>query len=252
MDLTNVFVVDFEFISFNRIDTVLISGAVASVDPNSPVKKLAGQPLLLRDLRNVNKGRRPVEKMSRSTVNSVIIHIMRIFKGPENVERHDALLFELEQSFTNCDRSSSLDAKTIKMHLGLDKGLGRMATVVSWNGHCDAEILKKLDVPVQNLFLSAYDTRNDGIFTLRLYAANTPNETMAHVEIGWVTKNGRMLSLSEAHGAFCWEDHDSSRRPHDPVKDVLMTRCLYIFLLEYNEINKYESEECWDFPDENV
>lgn len=48
-------------------------------------------------------------------------------------------------------------------------------------------------------------------------------------ELGYYTKNGRLLSLKETHDIICWEAHGEDKI-YDPVKDVELTKCLYNYL----------------------
>lgn len=49
-------------------------------------------------------------------------------------------------------------------------------------------------------------------------------------KLGTVYKTGRMLSLSETHNLICNTTHENIDYLHDPVTDVILTRCIFNFL----------------------
>jgi len=55
-------------------------------------------------------------------------------------------------------------------------------------------------------------------------------ELLRH-SIGRVAKQGRLLSLSEAHAMVCETNHDDFTYAHDPVVDVVMTRCVFNYII---------------------
>jgi len=76
--------------------------------------------------------------------------------------------------------------------------------------------------------MTAYDNDNNKIFYLKLINFQS-NEIILSYKLGYITKNGRFLSLKETHDLICDQNHDIPCM-HDAVNDVKLTKCIFNYL----------------------
>lgn len=100
--------------------------------------------------------------------------------------------------------------------------------IVTWNEHTDKEILRRLQINCVILNITCYDN-NNGIFYLKITNIHS-SKTLAEINIGKQTKNGRSLNLEEAHNAICEINHNDTYL-HDPAVDIRITKCIYKFII---------------------
>lgn len=209
---------DFEFTMF-RQDLILISGAMSKYHTGSPIIKLEGNPLVL-----TRRGR--VTRFNKARKNALIKHMSKLLRKKSEVL--NSVLNELHNSM-NITEESTLLPKYIINYLIKN---GQIPILVLWNGSNDVRILKKLNItPVIPVILNmtAYDEQNDNQYCLKLIHSSNRELICSH-NIGHVVKNGRMLSLSETHSVVCNTNHTITYT-HDPVTDVLYTKCIYNYLI---------------------
>jgi hypothetical protein len=221
MNKFNIIALDFEFTTLERTSLVLISGAISNVFKEAKVIKLRGNPLLLRKSSNT------VIELEKSKKNLVIRNILRIFKDkPQNAT---PLLKELNDSFLT--KTSNLKTNFIQMYCEHNN---RTPIIITWNGHTDNEILKRLNIQYSVLSLTSYDIDNNGIFYLQLI--NLYNkQNIAQIKLGRINKIGRLTDLNETHDMICKTNHNKTYL-HDPVTDVHLTKCLFNHLNNVTEI----------------
>jgi|UniRef100_A0A2S2PVQ3 hypothetical protein len=209
---------DFEFTSF-RNSLVLISGAMSDHRMDSPVVKLRGYPLVL------SRSKRAL-RLDPSDERELVRHLKRTMRRKSELLR--SLLCELEIGVRTSRRSTTLYPEYVTDYM---HGGGRQRPVlVLWNGSSDVEIMRRLRVDCPMIVnLTAYDEHGDKRYLLKLIDYGT-NQLMCARYIGRFDKNGRMLSLSEAHSMVCAVRHDITYL-HDPVVDVLYTKCVFNHLI---------------------
>lgn len=220
---------DFEFIMF-RQDLILISGAMSKYHMKSPIIKLEGNPLVLA------RGGR-VTRFNKAHKNELIKYMLKLLRKKSEILI--SVLKELQNSM-NLRKKSTLLPKYIIHYLIKN---GQIPMLVLWNGSNDMNILKKLNItdiiPV-TLNMTAYDEHNDNQYYLKLINSSNDELICSH-NIGYVVKNGRMLSLSETHSVVCNINH-INKNLHDPVTDVLYTKCIFNYLIRLegytNIVNK--------------
>lgn len=213
---------DFEFISYRRQDLVLISGAMSEADPDGNVTKLQGIPLVLSPLGNIRL-------MDESVRLETIRFLDKILKdkGKDNV--YLAFLKELDNSYNCSPSASNLTQKTIRNYVGR-KGPHSHVIIVLWNGSSDLNILNRLGVKERAYNMTAIKINSrSNYFILKMVDMHT-KKVLVMVEIGKLVKLGTNLNLVEAHGIVCKQEHSVSYA-HDPVTDVVFTRCLFNYLL---------------------
>lgn len=49
--------------------------------------------------------------------------------------------------------------------------------------------------------------------------------------IGYVEKRGRMLNLGETHSIICKNKHNDITHLHDPITDVILTKCIFNYII---------------------
>lgn len=210
---------DFEFTTIDRRDTILISGAIShNSDERQPVK-LEGRPIILRQN---NK-----QEMFNIKNLGYLIHTVKrnLWKKPQLIP---PLLKQIYASINHKGRSS-LTTIFISHYLHTDN---RPPIIVLWNGLSDRKILKGLRIPgiYKILDMTAYSDDNNGNFNLKLVEIGIIRKTLFSTSIGRFNKNGRMLNLSETHGAICNKDHIISYC-HDPVTDVILSKCIFNYII---------------------
>lgn len=206
---------DFEFVSYQQNKIILISGAVANSYIDSRVQKFQGMPLIIS-----SNGQ--IVPLNFNGLKTTIRLLTKIFKNKK--EQLDAILNELQQSYIT--RFSNLTKTKIINYLNYKN---QKPIIVLWNGHIDKTILNRLGIDELILNLSAYDRLNNGEFDLKLINMVT-GQTVVIYKLGTVLKLGRLLSLVETHNILCDITHDDITYAHDPVTDVIFSRCIFNFL----------------------
>lgn len=74
MNGINIVVVDFEFTTINKVDTVLVSGAISNIHTDAHILKLQGSPLILQ------KCPAKVYNIKKEQTKLELCNILRIFK----------------------------------------------------------------------------------------------------------------------------------------------------------------------------
>lgn len=216
---------DFEFTNFQG-NMVLISGAMSKFQTDSRIYKLQGRPLVL-------SRRGHVVPFNMKKQQLLIDHVKRIFR--KKLDKLNPLLNELYLSLSTSRSRSTLYPEYIDGYLNRN---GQWPILVLWNGSTDLHILDRLSIYVPiTLNLTAYDDDNNYHFYLKLINF-VNNELICSHHIGRVIKNGRMLSLEEAHTCInCNVEHDTDT-VHDPVVDVSYTKCIFNYLLRLEGYNR--------------
>lgn len=215
MDQYNLVVLDFEFLTINRSDMVLISGALSNVYLEARTIKLKGRPLV------ITKNPKTVSNITEHQKRKTLRSIFRIFKDREDLMY--PIINELQESLTA--KYSNLTVEYINKYLNFNN---KTPIVITWNGQSDHNILRDLNINLRTIILSAYDKFNNKNFFLRANFIGE-KEIITEIEIGYNEKRGRLLNLMEAHSMVCNINHNSTY-VHDPVTDVKMTKCIYHFI----------------------
>jgi len=138
------------------------------------------------------------------------------------------LLGQLEQSY-RFQGEVNLSTVYLTKYLHLD---GSKPVIVLWNGETDKVILDRLKI--QNIHkilnITTYDEYNDGEFLIKLTSMKD-KKLIYSKSIGKIKKNGRMLNLGETHKIICKVVHKDVTHCHDPVTDVIYTKCLFNFII---------------------
>lgn len=221
MKKLNIVALDFEFINIERSSLVLISGAIANIHIETPTIKLIGTSLILTKEPNT------VTELPKNKINLIIRRILKIFNGKEHTIT--PILNELNDSFLV--KTSNLHAKFIQNYCQYKH---KIPIIITWNGHNEKEILKRLNINYTVLSLTSYDINNNGIFFLQLINLHN-KQNIAQVEIGKFNKRGRLMNLNETHNMVCNKIHGNTYL-HDPVMDVNLTKCLFHYLNNKTEI----------------
>jgi len=154
----------------------------------------------------------------------MVQHLVNIFKTKP---KH---LFPILAQIYDSDHTSNpnLTKSYIK------KQLDTYEIIIVWEGSTDYKILKKLNVVAGILTLRGWDQDNNGQFYLQLINMDTKSLITTQY-IGKFNKNGRALSLSEAHSITCGREHLDTE-PHNPKTDVIHTECLFQHLQKRYEL----------------
>jgi hypothetical protein len=212
----NVVVMDFEFTMIHRTDIVLISGAMSNSHPSSPIIKINGNPIILKKESNY------IQNITKAQEITIIRSLHKIFKNKE--DKLQPILGELKLSIEK--HNSNLTPTDIRKFLYQEN---KIPIIITWNGHTDKEILRRLQINCNILNITCYDNNNNGIFYLKITNIHS-SKTLAEINIGKQTKNGRSLNLEEAHRAICEINHNDTYL-HDPAVDVRITKCIYKFII---------------------
>lgn len=210
---------DFEFTMIDKVDLLLVSGALSSsLDKYRPIK-LRGRPLVLT---RENK----LKMFNHRYKRKVEMEVRRIHKKrPEIVK---AFMSQFKESLIT--KESNLSTTYINRYLNTDD---RAPIVVLWNGTTDRIILDRLRLPnIQTILnITTYSENNDSNFCLKLENLGTGKEVIFNTEIGYQKKEGRMLNLKETHDLICKEKHTITHC-HDPVTDVILTKCIFKYIVK--------------------
>lgn len=213
-------IMDFEFTMIDRVDLLLVSGAMSnSLDKYRPIK-LIGRPLILTKDDKLRMFR-------KKDYRKLVATVSRIFHSKPDLLR--PLLGQLETSVFYEGRSN-LTAVKINEYLHYDK---RVPIIVLWNGSTDFTIIKRLRLlnVRKVLDMTAYDDNNDNFYNLKIIDLTNNKRVLFSIEIGHLEKNGRMLNLMETHNLICKTKHDITVC-HDPVTDVILTKCIFNFIMQ--------------------
>lgn len=210
---------DFEFATFGQ-NIILISGAMSKYHIESQIFKLQGNPLVL-------KSGGSITRFYRNNVHILTKQLTkRLKKKPDTL---NSILKELQESI-NITGKFTLRPEYIINYLIKN---GQIPILVLWNGSNDTRILKRLNItqviPVM-LNMTVYDEYKNSQYYLKLTHSENDELICSH-NIGCVEKNGRMLSLSETHSVICTVNHPDITNTHDPVTDVLYTKCIFNYLI---------------------
>lgn len=186
---------------------------------DSRIFKLQGNPLVL-----FRGGR--LKLFNRRYKNMLIKHVSKMLRKKSDVLI--PIVNELRNGFNIPGYRSTLFPEYIHNYL---YEIGKNPILVLWNGASDMDILNRLNIHVPvSLNLTAYDEYDNSQFYLKLI--NYANgELICSLYVGTYVKNGRMLSLSETHSLVCSIDNHSRTNVHDPVVDVLFTKCIFNYLI---------------------
>jgi hypothetical protein len=221
-----------EFTNINRKDILLISGAMSHSIEQADIVKLQG-PLKVLERNG------PVRMATKADRDQGVRTLIRIFDEPGDFMTTGSfktpLITTLAQIYDSEHASrDTLGPQTVKNYLGnidrnFNKCVKRNNVAVLWNGHMDRKILKQFivrDQPFEFLNLTAYDQQNNGLFYLELTDLER-ERTIGTTFLGPVNKNGRMLNLTETHNLVCKNIHPQMTIAHDPITDVIMTKCIF-------------------------
>lgn len=223
-------IADFEFINIYGDNLILVSGSLIKYSEKYGPKKLCGMPLYLSiDNRSTVLNGKQIPKLKQ--------HIQHVFRGKP--QKSIPLLKELKAG-TEVELST-LSKSEIMRHLYAD---GRQPVLITWNGFMDSKIMKRLGIPNIDICLdiTTFQHKLLGEFELRLI--NLKNkEVIFRTPLGIVDKRGNQLNLGEAHGIICSNpDRHKITYLHDPDVDVLLTRCIFkyiVFKMGLNNLTDY-------------
>uniref|UniRef100_A0A2S2QRM2 Uncharacterized protein n=1 Tax=Sipha flava TaxID=143950 RepID=A0A2S2QRM2_9HEMI len=216
-------VVDFEFALYDDL-LYLISGAISHSDSvENDVTKFEGIPIRIdKDGKTMNMTRREQSK---------VLSFFRRILAPKKLAQFKAFKMEMDNGFKLC--YTNLTRNIIANHFNFEN---RNNIILVWNGSTDVIILERLRIWNAVVNLEAYDVYNNGDFFLRLTFLRT-KQLIAQVPLGKFYKNGRLLSLTEAHDIICWDSHEITYL-HDPRVDVILTKCLFNYLVNEETFEK--------------
>jgi hypothetical protein len=171
-------------------------------------------------------------RMFNKNLNTLKPYLRGIFRKKQDVLK--PLLGQIDISISH-PGEISFGSAFISKYLFFDN---TQPLIVTWSGTMDVIIFKKLGIPGIKKFLniSTYDDNNDNIFSLKLIDTNN-NKLLYSESIGYVLKNGRMLNLKETHDILCEKKHEVTYY-HDPVTDIIYTKCIFNYLIKKIKPNK--------------
>ena len=193
---------------------LLVSGAMSTSNPNSPIIKIEGSMLHLDTLTG------SVEPATGTQIREAVLKTTRIFK--DQPTKLYPVLGQVYDSQTTTN--PNLNIETIKEYINKDDWDN---IVVVYQGSSDIHILRQLGITNHILDLRVYDVNQDGIFYIQLLNEKC---VIAECSIDHVNKNGRLLNLREAHDLICDQQHDVTDA-HNPCTDVIWTKCLFKYLM---------------------
>lgn len=156
--------------------------------------------------------------------------LLKIFENkPDQLQ---VILNELNLAMET--KNSNLTRNYLKNYLNFNN---QNAIILLWNGSSDKNILLRLGFNTNIMMnMTAYDTDNNKIFYLKLINFKS-NEIILSYKLGYIIKNGRLLSLKETHDLICDQNHDITCI-HDAVNDVKLTKCIFNYLcIKNNYLN---------------
>jgi len=191
----------------------LISAAYTNykINDENKIQKLQGKPLIITSQGRTMFMNYYIHEKTKYLLNNVLKN------KPLQLE---SILNELEQSIKNNSNNLSIDFL---------KKCFNYNSIILWNGSSDKRILLRLGINCTMFNLTAYDEYNNKIFYLK-FVNYSNNELIFKHKIGYVNKNGRLLSLLETHNLICRNNHNDIC-VHEPVSDVKLTKCIYDFVL---------------------
>jgi hypothetical protein len=97
----------------------------------------------------------------------------------------------------------------------------------------DKKLFDKMKIPniLTYLNIKSYDKNNDNHHHFSITDMNN-NRELFSIYIGRLNKEGRMLNLTETHSLICKADHRNVTHSHDPLTDVIYTRCIFNHLIK--------------------
>jgi len=211
---------DFEFTMINKKDLLLVSGSLSnSLDKYRPIK-IEGKPIVLTTTNRL-------KMLQHREVKQVMRSIGRIFRNKP--ELLIPLLGQLENSL-KLEGATTLSTVYLNRYLHTDE---RTPVIVFWNGTTDKIIINRLQLNIKKMLnITSYSDNNDNYFHLKLLdITGSTNKLLYSSKIGYHPKNGRMLNLMETHDLICRINHNITHS-HDPVADVIITKCLFNYIIK--------------------
>lgn len=198
---------------------MLVSGAFVNRNgAPQEVEKVQGRPIVLR-----KNG--TIKSATDSEINKIHTFLDKTFRNKPQIL--ETTKDEINQGLNSM--VPNLSRKNIESLLGGDEPI-----IVFWGGETDREILCRLKLGERrcfNLRAQRLEKRTNE-FYLKLMDMDTGN-VIKRVSLGDAVKGGDQLNLAEAHSLLCSNDHGVNRM-HDPKNDVIVTQCIFNFLLNNN------------------
>ena len=210
-----IIIIDFEFTNYQRTDLIHISAALSQTHIQSKIERMRGRPLIISP-----DGR--ITLMNNYTYLKTRDLLLKIFeKKPDQLQ---VILNELNLAMET--KTSNLTKNYLKNYLNFNN---QNSIILLWNGSSDKNILLRLGFNTHIMLnMTAYDADNNKIFYLKLINFKS-NEIILNHKLGYITKNGRLLSLKETHDIICKQNHNITCI-HDAVNDVKLTKCIFNYL----------------------
>lgn len=220
-------IMDFEFARWHNQKMILVSGAMTNYQTTANIIKLQGHPLVLSHEANFTK-------LNLKNQSAFIKYISKALRNKPFILK--PFLNELQKSTAVPTQYSNLNSEYILNYLNKT---GKKSIIVLWNGSNDLEILYRLKISVPIILnITTYNNYGDNQYFLKLINCEKDELLFCH-KIGNIEKNGRQLSLEEAHSCICNIQHQIMTYVHDPAVDVLYTKCIFDYILKkegYNSI----------------
>lgn len=103
----------------------------------------------------------------------------------------------------------------------------RIPVLVFFNGDADKTIINRLGITQCKLLnIIGYDTNNDHMFDLQLFDFHN-KKLIFSMSTKYFKKKGRLTNLTETHDLICSTKHDDVTYAHDPMTDVIYTKCIF-------------------------
>lgn len=215
--------VDFEFSPLPHGDWLLITGAmVNSLNKYKPFR-LVGKPIFL-------------PKTGKLTMYHPRHHkgIVQFAERCFAVKKPEVLTLvkgHLNDAINYGGQHPTLSTPRMVKYLHSDN---KKPVVVFWNGNTDRELVNRLKLPNITKFLdmTTVENRKNSSYELVLKDMSEGKRVIFTTFIGVVNKpNGGTLNLRECHSLVCQAVHNDITYCHDPVTDVIYTRCIFNYIL---------------------
>lgn len=220
--MPNIRFVDCEFSNINHNGTsahVLVSAAIGDIK-HAQIYKLTGHPLLLHERRNIDL---PPPILKGEELTKFLSIQRKIFIHKKN-KPHIYINLDNEIKEGLANPNPSLNSNRIHQLLRGD------TKIITFAGNTDGAILRKLGILNDVYSLECDDLEEKGKFVLYIRLIESKIR-LASLPIGnHEKKSGRLLSLEEVHEKCCFTIHKNKTHAHDPMTDIIYTKCLFLTL----------------------
>jgi len=113
---------------------------------------------------------------------------------------------------------------------------GKAPCVVFWNGNTDKNLIEKLGITHVKNYLditTIHHSYNNNYDLVLQDMSRNKQVILSKIPIGhYIKKNGRTLNLLECHTLICGQIHEGVVDCHDPVTDVILTKCIFNYIMK--------------------